>query len=196
VFSIKKLNENVFPSLSGGWSACNLKKLRDRLRHVNPATAREVAPYFFRQHSEQDMQGCVALLLVAVVAFVVGSQAQTPLGDWQYGRSTWYQGIDNGNCGFSSISAASFPWRHVAGISSPLSPLSSRFFVLYTFPFRSFCQRPTRRSMPTRRLAVSAMRSSASAPTTSPTLATAAAWSSRSPTAAHAPRIRSTHSCS
>lgn len=61
------------------------------------------------------MMQTTALLLVVVLAVALGSaNAQTPLGSWQTGRSTFYQGIDGGNCGFGGISSTQFPFRYIA----------------------------------------------------------------------------------
>jgi hypothetical protein len=62
-----------------------------------------------------------ALLLLVVLAVALGSaNAQTALGSWQTGRSTFYQGIDGGNCGFGGISSTQFPFRYIAGTYSSL----------------------------------------------------------------------------
>jgi len=37
----------------------------------------------------------------------------TTLGDWTVGRSTYYEGIDDGACGYGNISGSSFPYRHI-----------------------------------------------------------------------------------
>jgi len=38
---------------------------------------------------------------------------------WQPGRSTFYQGIDNGNCGYGTISSTAFPYLHIAAVDTP-----------------------------------------------------------------------------
>jgi hypothetical protein len=77
------------------------------------------------------MMKTTALLLVVVLAVALGSaNAQTPLGSWQTGRSTFYQGIDGGNCGFGGISSTQFPFRYIAGTYYYfIFDLSSHLFV-------------------------------------------------------------------
>jgi hypothetical protein len=55
---------------------------------------------------------CLAAFLLAAYG---QATATTPLGDWQTGRSTFYDGIDGGNCGFETIPSSGFPYRNVAG---------------------------------------------------------------------------------
>lgn len=64
-------------------------------------------------------------------AFLAVASAQTPLGAWQDGRSTYYSGIDGGNCGYEGIPATSFPFRKIAGSFSPIIVS----FVLRVFVF-------------------------------------------------------------
>jgi hypothetical protein len=46
---------------------------------------------------------------------ILGTNGQTPLGSWQTGRSTFYDGIDSGNCGYGNITGGWYPFRYVAG---------------------------------------------------------------------------------
>jgi hypothetical protein len=57
----------------------------------------------------------LAAVVIFLAAGIGGANAQTPLGEWQTGRSTFYDGIDAGNCGFETISSTQFPFRFVAG---------------------------------------------------------------------------------
>jgi hypothetical protein len=67
------------------------------------------------------MKATTTLALVAAILAVALSpaSAQTALGSWQTGRSTFYDGIDGGNCMFGGISSTLFPWRYIAGTPQP-----------------------------------------------------------------------------
>ncbi len=69
-----------------------------------------------------------ALLLVVLAVALGSANAQTALGSWQTGRSTFYQGIDGGNCGFGGISSTQFPFRYIAG-----TPIHSYYLLLFLF---------------------------------------------------------------
>lgn len=71
--------------------------------------------------------GLLVVVLLAV-ALIGCAKAQSPLGSWQSGRSTFYQGIDGGNCGFGGIASTQFPFRHIAGTFHRASFLSSWFY--------------------------------------------------------------------
>jgi len=49
-----------------------------------------------------------------MVAMTMTVTAQIPISDWQPGRSTFYHGIDWGECSYGTISNTSFPFRHIA----------------------------------------------------------------------------------
>jgi len=72
-----------------------------------------------------------ALLLVVLAVALGAANAQTALGSWQTGRSTFYQGIDGGNCGFGGISSTQFPFRYIAG--TPYTYLFIYLFMLFLF---------------------------------------------------------------
>ena len=74
-----------------------------------------------------------ALLLVVLAVALGYANAQTALGSWQTGRSTFYQGIDGGNCGFGGISSTQFPFRYIAG-----TPYTFLLFIYLCYFFFSF----------------------------------------------------------
>jgi hypothetical protein len=53
--------------------------------------------------------------LLLFLAILDRTSGQTPLGSWQTGRSTFYDGIDSGNCGYENITGGWYPFRYVAG---------------------------------------------------------------------------------